>query len=192
MVEIVAYRSYWSAEFQAIAQRVRPALGPLALRIDHIGSTSIPGLAAKDVIDLMVTIASSAQFDEACMRVERCGFVRRADITSDNGPLPWTEPDPSKWEKRFCKAPADQRQTHVHIRVEGWPNQRYALLFRDFLRANPHTANIYAQAKHRIAAHVHGDREAYIDLKQPVCDLIALCAERWASSTGWRPPPSDA
>ena len=80
---------------------------------------------------------------------------------------------------------------NVHVRAAGRPNQRYALLCRDFLRANPTAAEAYALFKQRLAAQGM-EIGAYVDIKDPVFDLIMHAAESWAARTGWRPGPSDA
>ncbi len=79
----------------------------------------------------------------------------------------------------------------MHVRVDGRPNQRYALLFRDYLLENPITAAAYAELKRRLAA-IAPTRADYADAKDPACDLIMGAAEEWADLTGWRPGPSDA
>jgi len=76
------------------------------------------------------------------------------------------------------------------VRVQGRANQRYALLFRDYLRANPATAAAYAELKRRLAQHL-ADPDTYPDVKDPAVDLIYLAAEAWASSTHWQTGPSD-
>src|SRR5512144_1314814 len=97
MVEIVEYKESWPEEFQAIARVLRDALGPLALRIDHIGSTSVPGLAAKDIIDIQVTVQA---LDEPVGRaLESAGYRRREPIIADHVPpgQPETQSEWAKW-----------------------------------------------------------------------------------------------
>ena len=73
---------------------------------------------------------------------------------------------------------------NLHIRVAGRPNQRYPLLFRDYLRAHPESAAAYAALKRALAA-LGIDRGVYADVKDPACDLIFVAAEDWAAQTGW-------
>jgi GrpB-like predicted nucleotidyltransferase (UPF0157 family) len=80
---------------------------------------------------------------------------------------------------------------NVHVRVAGRPNQRYALLCRDFFRAHPTAAEAYASFKQRLAAQGM-ESGAYVDIKDPVFDLIMHAAESWAARIGWQPAPSDA
>src|SRR4029079_1192646 len=78
-----------------------------------------------------------------------------------------------------------QRPTNVHVRVAGRPNQRYALLFRDYLRVHPAAAAGYADLKRQLAAYHPDDIQAYVNIKDPVCDVIMSAAEEWAARTGW-------
>ncbi len=92
---------------------------------------------------------------------------------------------------RVLSPPAGHRAVNLHVRVAARANQRYALLFRDYLRAHPATAAAYAEAKRRLAELVDGDIGRYAEAKDPIVDLIYLPAEDWAGRTGWAPGPSD-
>jgi GrpB-like predicted nucleotidyltransferase (UPF0157 family) len=187
MVEIVPYRAEWPAEFREIAAGLRAALGDRALRIDHIGSTSVPGLPAKDIIDIQITVAA---LDEAVM-VALAGVGYNPDDRLRRDHRPPGAPGPeSDWEKWYFREPAGRRLINVHVRVAWRPNQRYPLLFRDYLRAHPATAMAYAELKRRLAAGL-ADPRTYPDVKDPAVDLIYFAAEDWAAATGWQPGPSD-
>ena len=113
----------------------------MALRIDHIGSTSVPGLPAKDIIDVQVSVSQlDAALDAAFLSI---GYTVFPGITSDHQPPDFVGPD-SEWVKRYFRPPAGQRPTHMHVRILGRANQRYALLFRDYLRSHPAVAAGYA------------------------------------------------
>ena len=184
MIEIVDYRESWQQEFEQVAATLEGGLGDLALRIDHIGSTSVPGLPAKDIIDVQVSVASFEQEDLRAA-FEGLGFIPRPDISTDHKPPGVTGSD-SHWEKRYFREPAGKRRMNIHVRVAGRANQRYALLFRDYLRQHPIAATAYARVKRRLAHYYPDDREAYVTIKDPVCDLIIHAAEVWAASTGWQ------
>ena len=188
MVVIIDYKSSWPDEFRAIGQVFRQGLGPLALRIDHIGSTSVPGLAAKDIIDIQITVAALDQELKSAMQA--LGYIWREDFSGDHRPPLATGPD-SDWGKWTFDPPAGQRATHTHVRIPGRPNQRYPLLFRDYLRTHKATAEAYAELKRRLAQQLT-DRLVYSVVKDPAVDLIYLPAEEWAQATGWQPGPSDA
>lgn len=181
---IVDYRPEWIEEFAIAAAMIRGALGNLVLSIDHIGSTAVPGLPAKDIIDVQVTVRDLTLELEAAF--QESGYPRKLNIMYDHQP-PGTPPgDDRHWEKWFFNAPPGRRSTNIHARRAGSANGRYALLFRDYLRAHPFAAAAYARTKRALAAHGETDWELYYDVKDPVCDIIRAAAEDWAASTDWR------
>jgi GrpB-like predicted nucleotidyltransferase (UPF0157 family) len=188
MVEIVPYQPSWPAEFLEIASVLRLGLGTLALRIDHIGSTSVPGLAAKDVIDIQITV--TALDDAVVLAMSALGYTQPEGIWRDHRP-PDIGGSEAEWEKLFFRPPPGQRRTNTHVRVQGRANQRYALLFRDYLRAHPATVKAYAELKRRLAEHLV-DPQTYPEVKDPAVDLIYFAAEDWAAAVYWQPGPSDA
>jgi GrpB-like predicted nucleotidyltransferase (UPF0157 family) len=185
---IVEHRAAWAGEFEALRQRLQAALGPRALRIDAIGSTAVPGLCAKDVIDVQVAVATLDGEAGAALTasLQAAGFVHHASATADHVP-PGAEAHPAAWRKLLFKNPPDQRRAHIHVRVLGAPNQRYALLFRDFLREQPAMAQAYGELKRRLADAL-ARPEDYPDVKDPAVDLIYLAAEAWAAGSGWQNP----
>jgi GrpB-like predicted nucleotidyltransferase (UPF0157 family) len=184
IIEIVPPRPQWPAEFAAIAARLAVALEHLAPRIDHIGSTAVPGLPAKDVIDIQIAVASLGARAEIAEALRAAGFVVRDDIAADHVPA-CAAPEPDQWAKLYAQAPAGARPAHIHMRRIGAANARYARLFRDYLRASPAAAASYAAIKRELAARHADDADAYYAVKDPVCDLIIAAAEYWAMATGW-------
>ena len=189
-LEIVDPTARWGWEFAAIGEELRRHLGDLAVRIDHIGSTAVPGLAAKDVLDVQVTVADENKLDLVCERLAPHAWERRP--YERDHVVPGLPIDAREWTKRLLREPAGRRAVNLHVRVFGRANQRYPLLFRDYLRAHPATAAAYAEAKRRLAELAAGDVVRYADAKDPVVDLIYLPAEEWAGRTCWAPGPSDA
>ena len=112
--------------------RVAAAAGELGRGVAHIGSTAVPGLPAKDVIDLQLGVASLADADAARDALQDAGFPWRPDIDHDN-PKP---PGSPVWPKRVHRSADPGRVVNLHIREVGTPGWRYALLFRDWLRAD--------------------------------------------------------
>lgn len=189
MISIVQYKTSWPNEFLEKGTMLRHILGDLALRIDHIGSTSVPGLAAKDVIDIQITAERLTKDLERAMKL--AGFQRLVDISQDHVP-PGKVTDAQEWEKWIFQPASPGRRVNVHVRMPGRANQRYAILFRDYLRAFPAIAQAYGQVKEAIVKyHPEQDMEAYYDIKDPVCDIIIGGADEWALSTNWRAGPSD-
>ena len=188
MIEIVDYKDSWTNEFRDLAFILRQGLGKLALRIDHIGSTSVPGLAAKDVIDIQISVAAFSP--ELLTAMSILGYAQIEGFRSDHRPAHAAGSD-IEWEKWFFNPPAGQRRTNTHIRIQGRANQRYALLFRDYLRTHPATSESYGELKRRLAQNL-SDLRIYAEVKDPAVDLIFLAAEEWATSTNWQPGTSDA
>jgi len=159
---------------------------PEGAYIHHIGSTAVPGLPAKDIIDLQLTVHSLAAVDDAAFA--RHGFKRIPGLAIDHCPpgLPLPEAELSK---RFYKSTG--RSANLHIREKGRFNQRYALLCRDYLRAHPVAAGAYGQIKQRLARRFPADEDAYYEIKDPVFDIIIEAANAWAITTAWSEPPAD-
>jgi GrpB-like predicted nucleotidyltransferase (UPF0157 family) len=182
MIIIHDYKPSWPQEFETIRSSLLSALGTLALRVDHIGSTSVPGLGAKDVIDIQVTVAELTV--EVRQRLIEAGYEHRDATTRDHVPLGEDE-DPILWAKNLFYQRQGERRTNIHVRVNGNPNQRYALLFRDYLRAHPNSTRTIELIKREISKRHAHDEDAYYDIKDPVYDLIWDAAQAWADHTGW-------
>ena len=187
MIEIIPYQPRWRNEFLEIGGRIRAALGGLASRVDHIGSTSVPDLAAKDVIDIQVTLPDFETLDAVRERLESVGFEFRFYGILDHAPAGW-DTTAHEWEKAFFQE-KEGRRVNLHIRAQGRANQRYALLFRDFLRATPRAAAGYAAVKVQLARYFGhlDDSTPYIEIKDPVVDIMIAQAEECAERTvgGW-------
>lgn len=185
MISIVPYDAHWPEEFVAVARPLRARLGGLARRIDHIGSTSVPGLAAKDIIDVQVTVKDFTCTPQLVTTLGSLGYTLVPDITRDHPPPLYQGPE-TDWEKRYFRPAVTQRPTHLHARALGRPNQRYPLLFRDYLRAHPLASAAYAQLKMHLSRRHPEDVEFYYNIKDPLCDIVIDAAEDWAQVTGWR------
>ena len=181
-IVIQPYSHQWPSEFEKVRVHLQEGLGDVAARIDHIGSTSVPGLAAKNIIDVQVSVPDLAD-RRLVPALEKLGATI-TDITSDHVP-PSDQSEPSAWEKRYVRPPASWRPTHIHVRETGRANTRYALLFRDYLRQSTPAASAYAQIKVTLSRLHPEDWDAYYAVKDPVCDLIMDAAEQWADRTGW-------
>jgi GrpB-like predicted nucleotidyltransferase (UPF0157 family) len=177
-IVVVSYDPGWPELFRQVAAPIRQALGPLALRIDHIGSTSIAGLDAKPVIDVQISVASLEPVEPFRLPLESLGYVFRAD-------------NPELTKRYFRETPG-QRRTHIHVRRLGSWAEQFALLFRDYLRLHPEDAREYAALKYRLAAQYRHDRQGYTEAKDPFIWEIMRKADRWSQAVGWQPGPSDA
>lgn len=183
---VAPYDADWVPRAAELIGRLRSRLGPSASRIEHIGSTAIEGMAAKDVLDLQVSVvdleAAERQFDPP-LEIE--GFKRLA-YERDHVPA-GLDQDPARWAKRFwSRRDHPDGDVNLHVRLVGSPNERLALLFRDWLRAHPAAVDAYAAFKVALAEAV-GDLRAYTEVKDPVVDVVIAAAEPWALETGWTP-----
>jgi GrpB-like predicted nucleotidyltransferase (UPF0157 family) len=186
-VILSTWRPEWTADFEVLAERLKMALGVLALRIDHIGSTSVPTLPAKDIIDAQVIVA---RLDRASIigTLTDAGFIHRNDSWNlrDHVPSGWSG-DPDEWTKLVFAVPPDARDGNVHIRIAGSPNERYALLFRDFLRADEMARKAWGRFKTELAKNTR-NLAGYGTVKDPATDVLLGLAERWAAETAWTVP----
>jgi GrpB-like predicted nucleotidyltransferase (UPF0157 family) len=183
MVVIVEPNNRWPFEFTLIEAELHEAISGDGRRIDHIGSTSVPDLPAKDVIDVQVTVADEPALERVPPLLVSRGWRLESDIVRDHH-VPGLPADPSEWRKVLLREPDERRRINVHVRIDGRANQRYALLFRDYLREQHDAAAAYAEVKRGLAA-LAPDIDRYADAKDPACDLIYLAAEKWASERGW-------
>ena len=183
-IAIVDYNPDWPNQFEQYKSRIQSALADKALKVDHIGSTSVPGLAAKDVIDIQITVADIE--DEAIVHgLTEVGFVFRAETNRDC--LTGFEPDSIELKKCYFREPQGEREVHVHVRELGRVNQAYPLLFRDYLRVNHRAAQTYESLKKLLASRFEFERSAYNTIKDPCMDLIYQAAKLWARQVNWQP-----
>ncbi|MFI6166007.1 dephospho-CoA kinase [Nocardia sp. NPDC051052] len=174
-IRVVPANPEWGVQAQRLIARLWVACGASATRIDHIGSTAVPDLPAKDVIDLQITVADLAVADGLRDALGAAGFPVRPEVTEDC-PRP-TPQDPAGtdvtlWTKRYHQNADPGRLANVHVRVAGSPGQEYALLFRDWLRADADARAEYLELKRAAEAKAAGSAgpdamTAYIDVKEP-------------------------
>jgi dephospho-CoA kinase len=187
----------WPDQARRIVARLKTACGATALRIDHIGSTAVPGLDAKDTIDIQVTVESLSAADELAEPLLSAGYPRIEHITADlvkpesRSTLSRYDhsDDPDLWQTRIHGSADPGRPTNVHLRVDGWPNQQFALLFVDWLLANPDVREEYLAVK-RDAEHAathDGGITAYVAAKEPWFLDAYRRAWAWADASAWRP-----
>jgi GrpB-like predicted nucleotidyltransferase (UPF0157 family) len=177
MMEIAGYDPAWPRLFREMAQRLRGAVRETALRIDHIGSTSVPGLAAKPIIDIQISVAHLEPVDAYAVPLHELGYLFRP-----------TNPDLTK---RFFHSPPDTPRCHIHVRRMGSWSEQFALLFRDYMRTHAEDARRYADLKQSLAT-PDRDVQEYTELKGPFIWEIMVKATDWSQVIGWEPGPRDA
>lgn len=177
-VAVVEADPTWPTQAARLIGRVARASGSAALRVDHTGSTAVPGLAARDVVDLQVVVPDLATADALREALEDAGFARLGgqwcDQASDGQLLP----------KRVHTACDPGRPLTLHLRAVDGPSWREQLLFRDWLRAHAPERDAYAAAK-RAAAGV--DIDAYLDRKGPWIRAALERAAGWGAASAWAP-----
>jgi GrpB-like predicted nucleotidyltransferase (UPF0157 family) len=177
-IRIVPYDPAWPARFRELGGELRAALGEVAVRIDHIGSTSVPGLAAKPIIDVQVSVERLEPIDPFRAPLEGLGLVYR--------------PGNTERTKRYFREAPGERRTHIHVRRRGSFSEQFPLLFRDYIRHHRPSAEEYERVKRHCAARFPHDGRAYTDAKGAIIWELIRRADEWAQETGWEPGPSDA
>ena len=175
---LAPYDPEWPEQAQRIVNRIQTACGSKALRVDHIGCTAVPGLESKDVIDIQLTVASLDVADELAGDLADVGYPGVEHITGDT---PHTD-DPALWQKRLHGSADPGRPVNVHVRVDGWPGQQFALLFRDWLTANPEVQSEYVAVKRKAQ-----ETPNYAEAKEPWFVGAYRRAWDWGTSVNWRP-----
>ena len=158
-VILVEYNPEWPRAFAAEEARLRDRLGDVAVRVDHVGSTAVPGLMAKAIIDIQVSVPSVADVDAYRVPLEDLGYA--------------FQPDPRFPTYPFFRYPATgPRLHHLHVAEAGSPEEQEHLIFRDRLRHDPVIASLYRDLKHDLARRFFADRTGYSSSKGPFVNTV--------------------
>jgi dephospho-CoA kinase len=169
----------WPDQARRVIARIAAVAGERAHRIDHIGSTAVPELDAKDVLDVQVVVGDLAATKRIAGELIAVGLVSQHGRWWDNAR------DGTRWDKTMAINADPARPVNCHIRTASSPAWREALLLRDWLRAHPSAAIEYAQLKHRLAAQRWESIDAYAQAKTPFVHAALDRAEQWAQRMGW-------
>jgi GrpB-like predicted nucleotidyltransferase (UPF0157 family) len=162
---VVAYDAFWPIRADTEIRRVRAALGDVAVRLEHVGSTAVPGMAAKPIIDLQLSVADIGRRSLFVEPLEALGYLF----------VP--APDSPEYHL-FARPPQRPRTHHLHVCEAGSEHELRHLAVRDFLRANPVEAAAYARLKRDAASRHRWNRLAYIDAKASYVDALEDRARR--------------
>jgi dephospho-CoA kinase len=170
----------WPQQARRVIARIAAVAAGRAHRIDHIGSTAVPGLDAEDVLDVQVVVGDLAMTARIADELIGAGLVSRHGRWWDN------TRDGTVWDKAIATNADPARAVDCHIRTMDSPAWREALLLRDWLRAHPSDVVGYAQLKRRLAGQRWDSVDAYAQAMTPFVRGALDAAERWAQCTGWR------
>ena len=168
LVEVVPYNPSWPTQFEAEAQALRTLLGGGIENIHHIGSTSVPGLAAKPIIDIILEVNEISTLDAMKMKFENLGY----EVMGEYG-IP---------RRRYFRKGGARRTHHIHAFASGDNHVARHLAFRDYLRAHPTVAKEYAEVKQLAAERSNNDIEDYCDAKDPFVKEHEAKALQWYES----------
>jgi GrpB-like predicted nucleotidyltransferase (UPF0157 family) len=170
-VVVVDYDPAWPKLFESLRDRIAGALGPMALAIEHVGSTSVPNMPAKPIIDMDVVVRAE-DVSAATAAIEALGYRHEGNLGIEGR-------DAFRW----C---ADFPDHHLYLCPEGSPALRRHTLFRDYLRSHPDEALDYAKHKRELATLHHSDRSKYQDAKAGFIDRLFRKAEEMTRRNGER------
>lgn len=170
-ISVVSHDPEWVGEFEREAAAIRNALSDVLVRIEHVGSTAVPGLPAKPIIDIQVSVDSIRKRESFVLPLERLGYL--------------FAPDPDSPDYHFFGKPKGRpRRYHVHVCAAGSDEEMRHLVVRDFLRSHSEDAGRYAEFKHELARFNQHDRVAYIEGKEPFMRDLEQRAIAWSKAHG--------
>jgi len=147
-VVVVDYDAEWPRRFEELCGRISPLLADVAVRIEHVGSTSVPRLAAKPIIDMTVVVAARGDVPVAIDRLARVGYRHRGNLGID--------------DREAFDHPVDLPRHNLYVCPEGTIGLINQLAVRDYLRAQPEASRRYAELKKRLAVEFPNDIESYV------------------------------
>ena len=173
-VRVVPYDPRWPNDYAEERRRILAALGETIVSLDHIGSTSVPGLGGKPIVDILVGVRNAVDADACLPPLRELGYD---DVTP--------EPQEPDWHYCLGKRPVPQRPRllnfHLHLVTHRSAHWAKHLLFRDYLRTHPEVARAYYDLKRRLASRHGSDREGYTAAKTTFIDAVVADARRLAT-----------
>ena len=173
-IVVVEHDPAWAARFASLRGPLVEGLAGIAVRVEHVGSTSVPGLAAKPIVDVQLVVEEPDREERFGPALSRLGYHVRV-----------REPG-----HRMFRTP--ERDVHLHVWRAGSEDERRHLLFRDWLRRTPADCERYAAVKRQLAQRAWESMDDYAEAKTAVIEEILLRAEAWAREGGWSFPPRSA
>jgi len=165
-VEVVDYNPIWPEQFQEEAVQIRRALGQELVATYHMGSTSVPGIKAKPIIDILAEVRDIDKIDELNENLARLGYEAKGEFGI-------------RGRRFFIKNDGQVRTHHLHVFQSGHPEIERVLTFRDYLCAHPQDARAYEQLKEELAHKYPQDRESYTEGKTDFIRELDRKARDW-------------
>jgi GrpB-like predicted nucleotidyltransferase (UPF0157 family) len=167
-IEVVPYDPEWERTFDALRRILRHALGEIGVGVEHVGSTAVPGLAAKPIVDLDVVIPSRESLPIAVLRLAAIGYRHQGDLGVSGR---------EAFERDASDVPRDRRGSiwpphHLYVCAADSPELRRHLLFRDWLRRHREAATGYGRLKRQLAETHRFDREGYTKAKSEFIEAV--------------------
>ena len=147
-VVVVDYDPAWPREFEALRRRIWPAVRDVARRIEHVGSTSVPGLAANPILDITIVVATRDEVPPTIDRLATLGYEHRGNLGID--------------DREAFDHPLDQRRHNLYVCPEGTIGIINQIALRDYMRSNPEAAREYGALKKQLAARFPNDIDSYV------------------------------
>ncbi|MDM5292876.1 GrpB family protein [Peribacillus simplex] len=167
-VEVVSHKKVWSKLFQNECKRLQDIFGHEMMNLYHIGSTAIPAIHAKPVIDILAAVKDVECVADFNKEMERIGY----DARGENGIA----------GRRFFLKGGDERTHHIHMFQKGHAEISRHLAFRDYMLAHPYEAQKYSQLKQHLAAEFPDDIKGYVNGKNDFMKVVDERAKQWAAS----------
>jgi GrpB-like predicted nucleotidyltransferase (UPF0157 family) len=161
-VVVVPYDAAWPAAFALVRDRIAPALGELAVGIEHVGSTAVPGCDAKPIVDVDVVIRHADDLPQVVERLAPLGYVHLGDLGIVG--------------REAFRGPPDLPRHHLYVCASGAPALQAHLTLRDALRADPALAASYGALKRELAERYRDDRDSYAEEKTAFITSVLLDA----------------
>ncbi len=174
-IAIVRYESQWPREFDAERVRLEQVFKGVPVVVEHVGSTAVPGLGAKPIIDIMIGLLRLEEAEVRAPALEQIGYEY---VPAHELELPG--------RRYFRKVQGERRSHHLHAVVRGSEFWRRHLLFRDYLRQHDSTAVEYFELKQKLASMHRTNRRAYLEAKSDFIEAVLLKAAKWGGEVSNR------
>ncbi len=168
-VKIVEAKDHWAEDFRQESKILRDLLVDIVTDIHHIGSTSVPNLAAKPIIDILLEVSDLQALDDQSKKLINTGYVAKGEYGIA--------------ERRYFEKGGDNRTHHLHAFITGDPNVHRHLAFRNYLKSHPEIRVQYAQLKKQTAQDVNGDVVGYREGKNDFVEQHVAKAVGWARTS---------